>query len=249
MPFIPVHDGKSLSHIHLPYVTWGLIAINVLVFFIGQGGGFEQASEGSVISFGLIPAVFNHVVELPPDFAEIPAPATLLTYSFLHGDFWHLIGNMVFLWVFADNVEDAMGHVRYAIFYLLCALGAGYAYVLSAPASQAPVVGASGAIAGVVAAYFMLHPTQKIWVLLFGRIPVRLGAIWVLGAWILFQVYSIVTAGPDDEVAWWSHVGGLVCGAILVLVLRRPGVPLFDKSPEPQFLPVIPKVDDRNRPL
>src|SRR5690606_28141004 len=126
-------------------------------------------------------------------------------------DFWHLIGNMVFLWVFADNVEDAMGHVRYAIFYLLCALGAGYAYVLSAPASQAPVVGASGAIAGVVAAYFMLHPTQKIWVLLFGRIPVRLGAIWVLGAWILFQVYSIVTAGPDDEVAWWSHVGGLVC--------------------------------------
>jgi membrane associated rhomboid family serine protease len=230
LAFIPVHDGKPLTHISRPWVTWSLIAVNVLVYFFVEGGGIEgDVSRASMISYGLIPAVFNDYLSLPAEFTELPDAFTLVTYAFLHGDLWHLVGNMVFLWVFGDNVEDAMGHARYIAFYILCAIGAGYAFVLSDPASESPVLGASGAIAGIVAAYFLLHPFQKVWVLALGRIPLRLNALWILGAWILFQIYGLVFAAPD-EIAWWTHVGGLITGAILVLVLRRRGVPLFDRG-------------------
>lgn len=243
MPIIPVHDGKSLAHIRHPVVAWSLIALNVLAYFLIEGGGLTtEASQASVLSFGLIPAVFNQVAVLPPELAGVPGGLALLTYSFLHGDIWHLAGNMVFLWVFADNVEDAMGHVRFLAFYLLCAAAGGYAYVLSAPAAEAPVVGASAAVAGVVAAYFILHPFQKIWVLLLGRIPLRLGAFWVLGFWILYQVYAVAFADPDEPTAWWSHIGGLVAGAALVPFFRRRGVPLFDRGTGTLAAPV-PEVD------
>ena len=246
MVFIPVHDGKPLIHISRPYVTWSIIGLNALIFLLLQHGGLEDASQGSVVSFGLIPAVFNDLRVLPPDFVDIPDAFNLITYAFLHGDLWHLAGNMVFLWVFADNVEDCMGHVRFLIFYCLCAIAGGYAYVLFDPSSEAPLVGASGAIAGVVAAYFMLHPFQKIWVLVFARIPIRLNALWVLGFWILFQFYSIAVATPDDEVAWSMHIGGLVTGAILVLFLRRRGVPLFDRGVQVIAVPPLPpSVDER----
>ena len=115
---------------------------------------------------------------------------TLVTYAFLHGDFWHLAGNMIFLWVLADNVEDALGHGRFLIFYLLCAIAGGYAYVLTDPASAAPVIGASGAIAGCISAYLLLHPKAKMWVLVFARIPIRLSALYVLGFWIVVQTAS-----------------------------------------------------------
>lgn len=229
MPIIPLHDGRALSHIRRPYANWALIALNFLAYFILQRGGITAVSEGSVYSYGLIPAVFNDYLDLPPRLAMVPDWLTILTYSFLHGDLWHLAGNMVFLWVFGDNVEDAMGHVRFVLFYGLCAVGAGYAFVLADPESQVPVVGASGAVAGVVAAYLMLHPNQKVWVLAFARIPLRLDARWVLGFWVLFQFYSVVVARPGDQIAWWSHIGGLITGAVLVLVMRRRGVPLFDR--------------------
>jgi membrane associated rhomboid family serine protease len=239
LAFIPVHDGKPLVHIARPWVAWALIAANILVYFFVQGGGIEgEVSQASMIEFGLIPGVFNDYFALPSEYYDVPDAFTLVTYSFLHGDLWHLAGNMVFLWVFGDNVEDAMGHARFLAFYVLCAVGAGYAYVLSDPTSDSPVLGASGAVAGVVAAYFLLHPFQKVWVLAFGRIPLRLSALWILGAWILFQVYGVVFAGPDDQVAWWTHVGGLISGAILVLVLRRRGVRLFDRGV--QLLAVTP---------
>lgn len=243
MPIIPVHDGRALTYIGRPYVAWGLMLANVLVYLVVEGGGFEtEASQASVLSFGLIPAVFNNLAELPPDLAEIPGGLTLITYAFLHGNLWHLIGNMVFLWVFADNVEDSMGHVRFLAFYCLCAIGGGYAYVLSNPATEAPVVGASGAVAGVVAAYFILHPFQKIWVLALGRIPLRLSAVWVLGFWILYQGYAVLAADPEEPVAWWSHIGGLLTGALLVLVMRRRGVPLFDRGIA--VLPASPRLPD-----
>ena len=230
MPIIPLHDGLALTHIHRPYAGWTLIAINVLVYFVVERGGLSTVSEASVLSYGLIPAVFNDYVDLPAGYAVVPDWLTIVTYSFLHGNLWHLIGNMVFLWVFGDNVEDAFGHVRFVLFYVLCAIGAGYAFVVVDPASQVPVIGASGAGAGIVAAYLMLHPNQKVWVLAFARIPLRIGAGWVLGFWVLFQVYSVLVAQPNDQVAWWSHIGGLISGALLVLVLRRRGVPLFDRA-------------------
>ena len=231
MPIIPVHDGRSLAHISRPYVGWTIIVLNVLAYFLVEGGGITtEASQASVVSYGLIPALFNDLAALPEGFTELPDWLTLVSYSFLHGDLLHLLGNMIFLWVFADNVEDAMGHVRFLVFYLLCAAAGGYAYVLSAPEAEVPVVGASAAVSGVVAAYFMLHPFQKIWVLLFARIPLRLGALWVLGFWILYQVYAVLAADPSEPIAWWAHIGGLVAGAALVPFLRRRGVPLFDRG-------------------
>jgi membrane associated rhomboid family serine protease len=238
LAFIPLYDGTPYRYIRRPFVAWGLLAANIAVFFLVESGTFEGASRDSVWGFGLIPALFNHEFLRPRELAQIPEWSALLTYSFFHADFWHLAGNMIFLWVFADNVEDALGHFRFLIFYLFCAAGSGYAYVLSDPTSQSPVIGASGAIAGVVAAYFMLFPYAKVWILALDIIPVHIRAIWLLGFWVLFQVYSVLVASGGDTVAWWTHLGGLASGALLVLVLKRPGVPLFHRPPPPIPPPV-----------
>ena len=224
MAFIPLYDGNPLRYIRYPYVNWALIAVNALIFFFVEQGTFVDADRVSSMIYGLIPAAINHLEERPEDFAVVPDYLTLVTYSFFHADFWHLAGNMIFLWVFGDNVEDSLGHLRYLFFYLVSAAGAGYAYALSDPESAAPLIGASGAVAGIVAAYLLLHPRAKVWILAFARIPLHISALWVLGFWIVFQVYAVLTAGPDDEVALWAHIGGFVTGAVLVLFLRRRGV-------------------------
>jgi membrane associated rhomboid family serine protease len=232
LAFIPLYDTNPLRHIRRPWVAWGMIAANILIFFLFEGGNFsDSAREATVETFGLIPAAFDGTADRPIEWAAIPDWLTLITYAFLHGDFWHLAGNMIFLWVFADNVEDALGHFRYFIFYLLCAAAAGFAFVLSAPASEAPVIGASGAIAGNIGAYLLLHPRAKIWVLIFLRIPIRLRAIWVIGFWIVFQVGSALASTGEDEIAWWAHIGGVVAGMVLVLFMRQKGVPLFAPAP------------------
>jgi membrane associated rhomboid family serine protease len=154
---------------------------------------------------------------------------TYVTYAFLHGDFFHLAGNMLFLWVFGDNVEDALGHFRFLIFYLLCAAGGAVVHGWIAPASQVPLIGASGAIAGIVAAYLILHPRVKVWVLAFGRIPLRIPAYITLGLWIAFQ-FAMLALGGEDQISWACHIGGIVTGAVLVLILRRREVPLLDKE-------------------
>jgi membrane associated rhomboid family serine protease len=135
--------------------------------------------------------------------------------------------NMLFLWVFADNIEDALGHSRFLVFYLLCGIAGGAAHTLMAPQSNVPLVGASGAIAGIIAAYLMIRPCARITVLLFGFIPVNLASYWVLGFWILSQVWHVFSLEKGGDTAWWAHVGGLVAGAILVVVMRPPGVELF----------------------
>ena len=247
MAFIPIYDTNRLRYIRWPLVSWGLILANVLVFFFFESGTLDGADEASTVGFGLIPAAINHIAVRPPEFYEVPDWLTLVTYAFVHADFWHLAGNMIFLWVFADNVEDSLGHVRFILFYLLCAVGAGYAYVWSAPASEAPVIGASGAIAGIVAAYLILHPYAKVWVLALGRIPLRISALWVLGFWILFQIFGVLAAG-NDGTAWWSHIGGVLTGAVLVLVLRRRGVQLFDRTPPVPVVIPAGKVDDGEPP-
>jgi membrane associated rhomboid family serine protease len=225
--FLPLYDSNPLRRIRFPWVAWGFILANIVVYFFYEDGSFSQAPmNASVTDFGLVPAYFNLAIGHPIDLSSAPDIATIITYSFLHADFWHLAGNMIFLWVFADNVEDALGHFRYFIFYLLCAAAAGYGFVLSDPLSEAPVIGASGAVAGNIAAYVLLYPRAKVWILLLFRLPLRLRVEWVLGFWILFQIYSAF-AGGDAEVAWWAHLGGLAAGAVLVLVMRQRGVPLF----------------------
>ena len=228
--FIPLYDHNRLDHLERQYVTWGLIVLNVAIFVFVQGGGLsEPALQAASLSYGLVPAVFFDLRELAPHLVVVPEGASVITYAFLHGDWMHLAGNMLFLWVFGDNVEDALGHLRFLVFYLLCGAGAGFAHALLDPGSIAPLIGASGAVAGVVGAYLILHPKVNVWVLAFGRLPLRLPASWVLLAWIAFQLVMAL-GGGDAQVAWWAHVVGAAIGAVLVVFLRRRGVALFDRG-------------------
>ena len=229
--FYPVHDTNPLRSIRFQYVTVSLIVINVVVF-IAQIGAGALAS----MSFAMVPAeLFEEglfgTASVPQRFDAVPFPEiwTLVTYMFLHGSVLHLAGNMLFLWVFGDNVEDAMGHVRFLIFYLLCGVFAGLTHAALAPGSTSPLIGASGAVAGIVAAYLILHPRVNVWVLVFRIIPLRIPALWALGAWIIMQFVLALTP-QSSPVAWWAHVGGILAGAVLVIFLRRPGVPLFDRA-------------------
>jgi membrane associated rhomboid family serine protease len=146
---------------------------------------------------------------------------------FLHGGWLHVLLNMLFLFVFGDNIEDALGRARFIAFYLLCGIAGGAAHVLASPQSNIPLVGASGAIAGVIAAYMMIRPCAKITVLVFGFIPIRLASYWVLGFWALTQIWHVFSLEKSDT-AWWAHVGGLAAGAILIVVMRPAGVALFE---------------------
>lgn len=235
--FIPLYDSNHLRHIRLQYVTFGLIAINVIVYFVTTLGS-EDFATAAVLGLGYIPSVVNDTAELSPDLVVIPEKLSYVTYSFLHGDIFHLGGNMLFLWVFGDNVEDALGHFRFLAFYLLCAVAGAFLHGLILPDSQTPLIGASGAIAGIVAAYLILYPRVKVWVLAFGRIPLRIPAWIPLILWVAFQ-FLMIAIGGDDEVSWAAHVGGIVAGAVLVLFLRSRDVPLF--APAEDTVPATPE--------
>jgi membrane associated rhomboid family serine protease len=128
---------------------------------------------------------------------------------------------MLFLWVFADNVEDAFGHFAFLLFYVLSGIAGGLTHVLMAPASPSPLIGASGAVSGVIAAYMLLYPKARIWILLFMRLPIRIGALWVLGGWFALQVLSLLVTGEADvQVAWWAHIGGFIAGLAITFLLR-----------------------------
>ncbi|MER8974690.1 MULTISPECIES: rhomboid family intramembrane serine protease [unclassified Mesorhizobium] len=228
--FIPLYDTNRLRHIKLQYVTISLIALNVLIYFVTTLGG-EDFANAAVLGLGFIPSVVHDSVELAPQFVVIPESLSYVTYSFLHADIFHLGGNMLFLWVFGDNVEDALGHVRYLVFYLLCAIAGAFFQGLVAWDSPVPLIGASGAIAGVVAAYLILYPRVKVWVLVFARIPLRIPAFIPLILWILFQIFMFAQGG-EDQVSWACHIGGIIAGAVLVLVLRSRGVPLLAGADE-----------------
>src|SRR5690606_3598274 len=212
-------------------VTVSLIAINIAVFILQVTALPVQL----VLGFALVPAdlvgMGAAVPSAAPSAGEIAIPErlTLLSYMFFHGDILHLAGNMVFLWAFGDNVEDALGHFRFLIFYLACGAIAGLMHALMLPSSEAPLIGASGAVAGSVAAYLMLHPKVRVWILILRFIPIQISAAFALGAWILTQ-FVMVLVPETGPVAWWAHVGGILAGAVLVLFMRRPGVPLFDRG-------------------
>jgi membrane associated rhomboid family serine protease len=226
--FIPLHDANSLKHIKLQYVTLGLIVANVLVFLY-TGFGSDEVTTAAVYGLGFVPSVVFDIFELPSELVLVPENLTYVTYAFLHGDIFHLGGNMLFLWVFGDNVEDALGHVRFLVFYLLCAVAGAFVHGMVAPDSQAPLIGASGAVAGIIAAYLILHPRVKIWVLAFGRIPLRIPAYIALVLWIAFQ-FLMFSIGGEEQISWACHIGGILAGAVLVLVLRRRGVPILDRE-------------------
>lgn len=230
--FVPLHDVNTLKHVPFQFVTIGLIVVNVLVFMLFQSGILFPATNAFAYSFGMIPAVVTDARDLAPELAvwsDSLEPMTLITYQFLHGGWVHLISNLLFLWVFGDNIEDALGHFKFLVFYLACGVVAGLAHMLAMPGSEMPLIGASGAVAGVIGAYLVLHPRVKVWVLVLWGIPLRLNAMIVLGVWFAMQIVNVILAG-DESVAWWAHIGGFIAGAILVIPLRRHGVALFDRD-------------------
>jgi membrane associated rhomboid family serine protease len=232
----PYHDENEAKRTAL--VTYAIVAANVLMWVLVQGAGLGIALARSVCELGLIPGELT--LSLPPG---TPFPmgeglvcltdpgrqvSNVLTSMFLHGGWMHLLGNMWFLLIFGNNIEDSMGHARFVVFYLACGVAAALAQVFAAPASVIPMVGASGAISGVMGAYLILYPRVRVWTIVpIGIIPysIALPAWTMLLYWIGIQVFSgLVKIGADESggVAFWAHVGGFVAGAILVKLFARP---------------------------
>lgn len=229
--FLPLSDENPRRRVEVPYVTWGIIVLNVGVFLLTAGFQSDRAAFANQLSFGLIPAVIAERAALDPGLALVPSWTTWITHMFMHGGWMHLVGNMLFLWVFADNVEDAMGHLRFLAFYLLCGLIGGAAHTLLHLSSQAPLVGASGAISGVIAAYLMLFPRARVFGLAASVVPVTIPVWLALGAFVALQVYHVLVA-TGGITAWWAHMGGLIAGAALVGLFKRADIPLFDDRRE-----------------
>lgn len=229
--FLPLYDDNRLKIIPFQFVTLSLIAINVAIYVLKTGGmDFKAMASFAVIPTDLIAVRYIGGPAMGPlDMFAIPEWATLVTYMFFHADVFHLVGNMMFLWVFGDNVEDALGHFKFLVFYLLCGIAGGLAHTVFASSSGTPLIGASAGVAGVIAAYLMLHPRVNIWILVMRILPLRVSAAFALGLWILMQI-AMVLIPQVGPVAWWSHIGGLIAGALLVIIMRRPGVPLFDQN-------------------
>ena len=241
---IPLGDDNPTRHIRHAYVNWAFITACVAVFLY-QSSLDPRAGNLFVYSYGAIPAVMFGYGNLPDGLAQIPPIATLITSMFLHGGLMHLAGNMLFLWVLGDNVEDSTGHGRYLAFYLFCGIAAALSHAIVEPRSQIPMVGASGAISGAIGAYLLLHPHAAIRTLLFYRI-VHLPAFVVLGLWIAFQVWNAATSTPDQPgVAWWAHVGGFVAGALLIVPFKRRGVLLFGRTPAARRRSILPDSESR----
>lgn len=233
---LPLRDENPT--VRFPFATVSLIALNVIAWTIVQGLGGERALAESVCRYGLIPAdvlgtapsgsafavAADLVCVVTPDGDLLP----LLTSMFMHGGWLHIIGNMWFLWIFGDNVEDAMGPVRFTIFYLACGIAAAGAQMLTDLHSLVPMVGASGAIGGVMGAYALLYPRARVQMLVFlGFYVTTVGvpAVLMLGYWFAIQVISGLPGlggGAAGGVAFWAHVGGFVAGLALAPLLRVP---------------------------
>ena len=227
---IPLHDDNPTTI--KPIVTISFIITCVAVFFyqLSLPGSAERIF---VYQFGAIPAVIFGEDSISFKHAVIPAPLSLISSMFLHGGWMHLIGNMLYLWVFANNIEDAMGHRRFIAFYTLCGVVAALSHAITAPGSPIPMVGASGAISGVLGAYLLLYPRSSILVLVpiwvFIKV-VRVPAALVLGFWFLIQILSgsASLSGGSGGVAWFAHIGGFIAGMVLIGFFKRPRIRFFN---------------------
>lgn len=214
-----------------PYATGVIIILNVLAWILLQGLGGEPALSGSVCSLGLIPAELLQFASAGAGLPETICARgggwyTVFTSMFMHGGWLHIIGNMWFLWIFGNNVEDAMGHVRFVVFYLLCGLGAAGLQIASDPESAIPMVGASGAIGGVMGAYVLLYPRVHVHLLIilgFYVTTFAVPAVFMLGYWLLLQLLGGFSSlgAQGGGVAFWAHIGGFVAGAALIPLFRN----------------------------
>jgi membrane associated rhomboid family serine protease len=220
--FIPLKDlNPSRTY---PFVNVTLILANITVFIYELGLEAtlpHRAYEALLLSYSTVPARFPAFLSGHASFEVSFAP--LVTSMFLHYSFLHIAGNMLFLWIFGDNVEDFFGHIAYLFFYLVCGVGAGLLHVLFNLHSSIPAVGASGAISGVMGAYILLHPRARILTLVF-IFPLPVPAVIFLGLWYVMQFVSGINAlggGPSGGVAWWAHIGGFLLGMLLTTLARR----------------------------
>lgn len=226
---IPLQDDNPTER--TPVVTIAFIAACVLVFLY-QSSLPASLGESFVFQYGAIPAVVFGQADLPAQAMAIPAYATLLTSMFLHGSWMHLIGNMLYLWIFGNNIEDVMGHAKYVVFYATCGILAALSHALTDPSSAVPMVGASGAISGVLGAYVLLFPRAHVLVLMPGLGITRVAAGVVLGMWFVLQLLSggMSLGGEGGGVAFFAHIGGFVVGMVLIGLFKRPDVPFFAPS-------------------
>jgi membrane associated rhomboid family serine protease len=218
---VPIYDDNPFTQPVKPVVTWCLIAANLAVFFY-EAGASQLALDRMIDTFSLTPAAL--VGDMPAR-GWVPAFATLITYQFFHADIAHLVGNMIFLWVFGDDIERAIGRWRHLAFYLLSGVAGGLVFTVNDPHSGIELIGASGSIAGVVVGYVMLRPCAKITVLL-GIIPLRISAYWVVGLFVVMQLWNL-GASSKSEVAYWCHFGGMLGGGVLFPLLKPWRVKLF----------------------
>jgi len=225
---IPLKDDNASAR--RPYVTVALIVSCTTVFLWQQSLDLD-AGRRVVDALGAIPAVLLTDARLPAELQWIPRYAAPLTSMFLHGGWLHLSGNMLYLWIYGDNVEDSLGHVRYLVFYLVCGVAAVGAQALSEPQSAYPIIGASGAISGVLGAYLLLFPRAKVLTLVllpFFFTTLRLPAMLLLLLWFAAQLVSDLAArGSGSAVAFGAHIGGFLVGMLLVTLLKRREVTLF----------------------
>ncbi len=238
----PIRDDNP--HFLTPLATYGLIALNVVMWVFVQGLGTEPGLSRSVCTLGMVPGELLQTLPAGSAFplsphsvcviTDTPTWYTPLTSMFMHGGWLHILSNMWFMWIFGNNVEDAMGHVRFVVFYLLCGLVAAALQLASDPDSGVPMVGASGAIGGVMGAYVLLYPRVHVHLLIFFGFyitTVAVPAVFMLGYWLLLQlVGGFVSLGAEGGgVAFWAHVGGFLAGALLVLPFRNRR--LLDRHP------------------
>ncbi len=224
----PVGD-ENVRGAGLAFVTIALIVLNVLAFLMEINQPSDAALQSFIEAWGVVPREFSSGRDLPPG---IPYPywSTLLTSMFLHGGWGHLGGNMLFLWIFGDNIEHRIGHLRFVLFYLACGIAAGLAHILFNAGSMVPTVGASGAISGVMGGYLLMFPKNRVYVLTYGGVA-TVPAMYMLGLWIVVQfvngIGEVANTPETGGVAYMAHIGGFVAGLILAPILsagRRPEI-------------------------
>jgi membrane associated rhomboid family serine protease len=221
---IPISDDNPARL--TPILNYGLIAVCAFVFLWQLNAG-EAGSERLIMAYGFTPAsVFD------AGMTETAASAgwvTVATSMFLHGGLLHLAGNLLYLWIFGNNIEDAMGHFRYLVFYIACGVGAALSEGAIYPSSSVPMIGASGAISGVLAAYLLIFPRARVTVIVpLGILlyPLKIAAIYVIGFWFIVQIFEAAMSPPGEPgVAWWAHIGGFVVGLALAPIFSN--YPLF----------------------
>jgi len=228
---IPLRDDNPTKIV--PVMTVGLIVLNFLVFLYQLSLG-PAGAEVFIYQFGAIPAVIFGSQILPSDLVAIPASLSVFTSMFLHGGIMHLVGNMLYLWIFGNNIEDAMGHGRFIVFYLLAGVAASMAHFLTDLSSEIPTIGASGAISGILGAYILLYPRAQVLVLIFVVFFIRVMYIpagLVLGFYFVIQIFqgTLSLGQGGGGVAWFAHIGGFIAGLLLVGLFKQPTVQFFNQ--------------------